>query len=166
MLQRTAFFVLAGVALAAAGADSTGEPAEGGVRGMPGVTRAAIHEDEEMAEIAFYAAVALGLVALGLVAVGTLVRLRRTPIPGSAALVTLGGTFAVAGLMAYTGLLGGRIRYTEVRGRDRHGRDRDRAALRPVGHRGAVRSTARLGPARLAPTAIGSSHARIGRTPS
>ena len=110
VLQRTAFVVLVGVALAGAGAKLTGEPAEDGVRGLPGVTRASIHDHEEMADVAFLTAAALGLLAAG-----ALVRWRRTPVPRAVGLVTLAGTVAVSGLMAYTGLLGGRIRHTEVR---------------------------------------------------
>lgn len=110
VLLRTALVVLVGVGLAATAANYTGEPAEDGVRGMPGVTRAAIHGHEEMAERAFIAAAMLGVLAAG-----ALVRWRRTPVPGGAVRVALAGTVGVAGLMAYTGLLGGQIRHTEVR---------------------------------------------------
>ena len=49
VLQRTALAVLVVVGIAAAAAKFSGEPAEGGVRGMSGVTRAAVHEHEEIA---------------------------------------------------------------------------------------------------------------------
>ena len=110
VLRRTAFVVLIGTAAAAAVADLTGEPAEDAVRGLPGVRREAIHAHEEMAEASY-----IGAVALGLLALGGLVRWRRTPVPRGAALVALAGTVALSGAMAYTGLLGGRIRHTEVR---------------------------------------------------
>lgn len=110
VLQRTALVVLVIVGLAAAGAKFTGEPAEDGVRGMPGVTRAAIEEHEEMADKAFLAAVALGLLSAA-----ALVRWRRTPIPQNTAFTALAGAAVVSALMAYTGLLGGQVRHTEVR---------------------------------------------------
>ncbi len=110
VLLRTGLVVLVGVALVAGAAKLSGEPAEDAVEEMPGVTRAAIHEHEEMADIAFLAAAGLGVLALG-----ALVRWRRTPVPIIAARVALAGTLGVAGLMAYTGLLGGQIRHTEVR---------------------------------------------------
>ena len=46
---------------------------------------------------------------------GILVRWRTTEIPRGAALTALAGSFVVAGMMGYTGLLGGQIRHTEVR---------------------------------------------------
>lgn len=110
VLRRTALVVLVGVGLAGAAANFTGEPAEDAIRGFPGVRRAVIHDHEEMGEASFYAAAALGVVALG-----TLLRWRRVPVPRPATLVVLVGTVAVSGTMAYTGLLGGQVRHTEVR---------------------------------------------------
>ena len=110
VLRRTAFVVLIATAIASAVADLTGEPAEDAVRGLPGVRREAIHEHEEQAETAY-----VGAIALGVLAIGGVVRWRRTPVPRGATLVALVGTTALAGVMAYTGLLGGRIRHTEVR---------------------------------------------------
>lgn len=110
VLRRTALVVLVGVGVAGAAANYTGEPAEDAIRGFPGVRRAVIHDHEEMGEAAFFAAAALGLVALG-----TLVRWRRAPVPRRVSLGVLAGTVVVSGMMAYTGLLGGQVRHTEVR---------------------------------------------------
>jgi uncharacterized membrane protein len=110
VLRRTALIVLIFTGIAAFAADQTGEPAEDAIRGFPGVTRDVIHEHEEMGEKAFIAAAVLGVLA-----VGALVRWRRTPLPRSATLVVLAGSVVVSGLMAYTGLLGGRVRHSEVR---------------------------------------------------
>jgi hypothetical protein len=110
VLRRTALVVLIATAAAAAVADLTGEPAEDAVRGLPGVRREAIHAHEEMAEASY-----IGAVALGVLSLGALVRWRRDPVPRGATLVALAGTVALSGAMAYTGLLGGRIRHTEVR---------------------------------------------------
>ena len=65
---------------------------------------------EELADKSFLAAAVLGVLALGI-----LVRWRTTEIPRGAALTALAGSFVVAGMMGYTGLLGGQIRHTEVR---------------------------------------------------
>ena len=110
VLRRTALVVLIGTAIAGVAADLTGDPAEDAIRGFPGVQRALIHEHEEMADKAYIVASVLGVLSLG-----ALVKWRRVPIPRSATLVMLAGAVVVSGLMAYTGLLGGRIRHTEVR---------------------------------------------------
>lgn len=109
-LRRTALVVLVGSGVAAAIANYSGEPAEDAIRNFPGVKRAVIHEHEEMGEKAFFASAAVGVLALLI-----LLRWRRTPIPGGASLVALLGSAVVAGMMGYVGLLGGRIRHTEVR---------------------------------------------------
>jgi uncharacterized membrane protein len=110
VLRRLAFVVLIVTAIAGALANFSGEPAEDAIRGFPGVKRDVIHEHEEMGEKAYYLAAALGVLSLG-----ALVRWRRRPIPPSAALVAVLATAFVGGAMVYTGLLGGRVRHTEVR---------------------------------------------------
>ena len=110
VLRRTALAVLVGVGLAGAMANYSGEPAEDAIRGFPGVRREVIHEHEEMGELSFYAAAAIGVLALG-----ALIRWRRAPVPRVAALGALAGAAVVSGMMAYTGLLGGQVRHTEVR---------------------------------------------------
>jgi hypothetical protein len=109
VLRRTALLVLVFTALAAAAADLTGEPAEDAIRGFPGVKRDVIHEHEEMGEKSYIAAIVVGVLALG-----ALVRW-RVPIPQAVALGSLAGAAVVSGMMAYTALLGGRVRHTEVR---------------------------------------------------
>jgi hypothetical protein len=110
VMRRTALVLLLVVAGAGAAAKWSGEPAEDGVRGMPGVTRDAIHEHEELADTAFIAAGVLGLAALVV-----LYRARQAPVPRGAAMGVLVGAVVVSGLMAQVGLLGGQIRHTEVR---------------------------------------------------
>lgn len=109
-LRRTAFVVLVGVGIAGVIADKTGEPAEDAIRGMPGVKREVIHEHEELAETSYLVAGAAGLIALVM-----LVRTRNRPVPASHGAIALALSLVVAGMMGYTGLLGGRIRHTEVR---------------------------------------------------
>ena len=109
-LTRTALVVLVGVALAAAASNYTGEPAEDAIRRFPGVRRALIHDHEEMGEWAFRAAVLLGIAAIVV-----LVRSRRTVLSGGVRTGFTVAALVVGGLMGYVGLLGGRIRHTEVR---------------------------------------------------
>jgi hypothetical protein len=110
VLRRTALVVLVVTALGAAASDLSGDPAEDAIRGFPGVHRDQIHAHEAMADKSYYASIVLALAA-----VGVLVRWRRTPVPASATLVMLVGTAIVSGMMAYTGLLGGQVRHSEVR---------------------------------------------------
>ena len=100
VLRRTALVLLIGTAIAGVVSDLSGEPAEDAIRGFPGVKRDVIHEHEELGEKSFIDASIVGVLALGVqgVAVGALV-----------------GAVVVSGMMAYTDLLGGRVRHTEVR---------------------------------------------------
>ena len=109
-LRRAALLTLFVVGVAGFIANQSGEPAEHALRGIPGVTRAAIHEHEEMGEKAYLLAVVLGIAALA----GVL-KWRRSAVPRVATLVFMLGGLFVTGAMGYTGLLGGRIRHTEVR---------------------------------------------------
>jgi hypothetical protein len=110
VLQRLALGLLVVVAIVGGIAKLSGDPAEHAVTGMPGVTRAMIHEHEDMADKAFIAAVIVGVGALF-----CLVRWRQLPIPTGAVAGCTAGTVVVAGLMAYAGLLGGEVRHVEVR---------------------------------------------------
>lgn len=110
VLRRTALVVLIGTGLAAAAADYTGDPAEDAIRGFPGVRRAVIHEHEEMGDNSYIAAAVVGVLSLG-----ALWRWRRAPLPRGVAAGSLVAAAVVSGMMVYTGLLGGRVRHTEVR---------------------------------------------------
>jgi hypothetical protein len=74
------------------------------------VKRDLIHAHEDMAERAYIFADILAVLALA-----GLVRWRRQPVPGGATAAAVLATAFVGGAMIYTGLLGGRIRHTEVR---------------------------------------------------
>jgi len=110
VLRRTAFVILVITAGAGLLADKTGEPAEDAIRGYPGVKRQIIHDHEDMAERAWILAAVLGVLA-----VGALWRYRRKPVPNGLTIAMVFATAFVGGAMVYTGLLGGRIRHTEVR---------------------------------------------------
>ena len=110
VLRRLALVLLVIVGVAGGVAKLSGDPAEDGVRGVPGVTRAAIHTHEDMADKAFIAAAILGVFAAVV-----LVRARQSPLPQSSFAISLVGTMIVSALMGYAGLLGGQVRHTEVR---------------------------------------------------
>jgi len=110
VLRRTAFVVLIVTALAGLAANKTGDPAEDAIKGFPGVSRDVIHAHEEMADKAYLIGGVVGVLALG-----GLLKWRRAPVPAGATLVMLLSTAFLSGAMAYTGLLGGRVRHTEVR---------------------------------------------------
>lgn len=110
VFRRTAFVVLIITAIAGVLADKTGEPAEDAIRGFPGVQREVIHAHEDMATRAYILAGILGVGALG-----ALVRFRRKPVPARVTHVMVAATAFVGMGMIYTGLLGGRVRHSEVR---------------------------------------------------
>lgn len=110
VLRRTAFVALIGTAIAGAAADLSGDAAEEAVKGLPGVRRELIDAHSHMGDKAYILGGVLGVLALV-----ALVRWRRRPVPASAALVAVLATAFVGGAMAYTALLGGQIRHTEVR---------------------------------------------------
>ena len=110
VLRRTAFVVLIGTAIAGAAADLSGDAAEEAVKGLPGVRRELIDAHSHMGDRAYILGGVLGVLALV-----ALVRWRRRPVPAGATLVAVLATAFVSGAMAYTALLGGQIRHTEVR---------------------------------------------------
>ena len=110
VLRLTAFAILIATAPIAYVTQWSGEPAEDAIRGFPGVQRSVMHDHEEMGERAYLISIAVGVLALAAV-----IYWRKRPVPVSATIVmTLAAGFAT-GAMMYTGLLGGRVRHTEVR---------------------------------------------------
>jgi uncharacterized membrane protein len=110
VLRRVALVFLVMTALAAAAADLTGDAAEDAVRGLPGVRRDDIHAHTQMAAKAYAVAGVTGVLALA-----ALVGYRRKPVPGNVTVAMVVVSAFLSGAMAYTGLVGGRIRHTEVR---------------------------------------------------
>ena len=98
-------------ALGSGAALATGEPAEEGVEDLPGVSEAAIHEHEELAELA--AGLSAASAAVGLLA------LWRSRKAGGFAPMSVGAASALAvvaaGAMGAAGWSGGQIRHTELR---------------------------------------------------
>lgn len=110
-LARTGLVFLVGAAISALPTYLTGEGAEHAVERMPGVTEELIDRHQDIALIA-----ALVVGALGIAALWAIWRYRRpVRIPRRFLLSLLFGAAVGSGLMAYTGLLGGEIRHTEVR---------------------------------------------------
>jgi uncharacterized membrane protein len=110
-LVRTGLVFLVGGALSALPTYLTGESAEHAVEKMPGVTEELIDKHQD---IALIAAIVLGV--LGVAALWAIWRYRKPArIPRQLAVALLAATVVSAGLMAYTGLLGGQIRHTEIR---------------------------------------------------
>jgi uncharacterized membrane protein len=110
VLRRTALFVLIAAAIAGAAANLSGESAEDAVRGLPGVRHDDVEAHQEMGDKAYYLGDVLGVLALI-----ALIRWRSRPIPGAATHAAVLATAFVAGAFIYAGLLGGRIRHTEIR---------------------------------------------------
>jgi hypothetical protein len=110
VLRRTALVVLVATAVTAVAADLSGDPAEHAIVGFPGVRRDVIHEHEEFADKSYIVSAIIGVLALA-----TLFRWRRRPVSSGVALGALAGAAVVSGMMAWTALLGGRVRHTEVR---------------------------------------------------
>lgn len=111
LLLRVSLWFFVGGAVSALPTYLTGEGAEHAVKHMPGVTEALI---EKHSDIALIAAIVVGV--LGLMALYALWRYQRPAmIPRPLVLTVLLAAVVGSGLMAYTGLLGGEIRHTEVR---------------------------------------------------
>lgn len=110
-IARVAFAFFVGGAISALPTYLTGEGSEDAVINLPGVTEALIDQHQE---IALIAAIALGV--LGTYALWALWRHRRPAVLSPTIVrVALAGALVSSGLMAYTGLLGGQIRHTEIR---------------------------------------------------
>ena len=110
-LARVAMSFFVGGALSALPTYLTGDPAEHTVIHLPGVTREVIHSHQDAALIA---AIFVGV--LGLFALWAIWNFWSTPLlPSWVVRVALVASIIGSGLMAWTGLLGGEVRHTEVR---------------------------------------------------
>lgn len=109
--KRVALGILIIAALFAIPVFLTGEPAEAGVKGLPGVSKALIEKHEEVAGVALG-----GLLVIGAVAIVGLIWFRgRRLMPAWFGFTVLTGALIVSGLMGWTASLGGQVRHTEIR---------------------------------------------------
>lgn len=90
----------------------TGEPAEGTVEHLPGVSEQVMSQHEDSAVFSLILALITGLLALGAIAVK---RFLSTQIAAASVVAVLTLTFITGGAMAFTANLGGQIRHTEIR---------------------------------------------------
>lgn len=110
-VKRVSLGVFVLTAICAVPAYLTGEPAEGVVESLAGVSEAIIENHESAALVALSVAIATGVVALA----GLFLSRKAKPLPMWLMLVTLFLALATGGLMARTANLGGEIRHTEIR---------------------------------------------------
>jgi hypothetical protein len=110
-LKKTALGVFVLAALMAVPVYLTGEPAEEGVEGLPGVSEAIIEQHEEAAGVAFTCIGAIGVIAL----LGLLALRHGKTVPAWLTGVMVIASLAASGLMAWTANSGGQIRHTEIR---------------------------------------------------
>ena len=110
-LARVALAFFVGGGLSALPTSLTGEPAEETVERLPGVTEAIIERHEDAALVA---AILVGV--LGAFALWALWRYRRSVVlPAWVVRTALVTSLVGSGAMAWTGLLGGEVRHTEIR---------------------------------------------------
>lgn len=89
----------------------TGEPAEKGTLGLPGVNGAITERHEEVAQLALSAVLVLG----GLSVSAFLLFRKGASIPGWFLGIVLVVALVTQGLMFWTANLGGQVRHTEIR---------------------------------------------------
>ncbi len=106
---RAALIGIVALALLAVPAYLTGEPAEKAIKAHPGTAPAAVEVHEDAAGVAL-----VGMELVGAVALALLLFYRRRALPTTAAVSMLALSCIVAGLMAWTANLGGKIHHTEV----------------------------------------------------
>ena len=121
-LDRGGLLLLVASALLAIPVYLTGEPAESGIEGLPGVTDQVIEEHEESALPTLIVFELAGAAALA-----GLVMYRKSPaLPRGFTLVVLALTVVTTVLIARTAYLGGQIRHTEIRSGDTTGQSVER----------------------------------------
>ena len=110
-LKNTALGVFVICAILAVPVYITGEPAEGLVKGLPGVSAALMEQHEEAAGVALTSVIVLGVAAIA----RFLLFRRGKMVPGWFGALMLVGALTVCGMMAWTANLGGQIRHSEIR---------------------------------------------------
>ena len=88
----------------------SGEGAEEVLEEYPGISHAAIHDHEEMAELALWVMIFAGVAAL----VGFVLQRRKEQLHRTVSLVAFILALVAFGFMARTGMSGGEIRHPEI----------------------------------------------------
>jgi hypothetical protein len=110
-LKKAALVVFVIIAALSIPAYLTGEPAEGGVKGLPGVSAPIIEKHEDAAGVAL-----TGTLILGVGALVSLLWFRAGKIiPAWLSVSFLAISLVVSGVAAWTANLGGQVRHTEIR---------------------------------------------------
>jgi len=110
-LKRVALSAFVVVALLTIPSYLTGEPAEDGIKGLPGVSSPIIEKHEKAGGVAL-----TGSLILGVGALACLLWFRAgRRIPTSLSVGILSVALAVSGITAWTANLGGQVRHTEIR---------------------------------------------------
>ena len=110
-LKKAALGTFVIVALLGVPAYLTGEPAEEGVKSLPGVMGNIIEQHEEAASVAFTCSVVLGIASLG----GLLAFRRGKAVPAWFSAIMVAAAVIVSSVMSWTANLGGQVRHTEIR---------------------------------------------------
>jgi len=110
-LKKVALGVFVLAALATVPVYLTGEPAEDGVKSLPGVSHAFMEEHEDAAGAAFTGVAVLGVAAF----VGLIVYRRGRALPVWFSVSSVVAALLVSGLMGWAATLGGQIRHSEIR---------------------------------------------------
>ena len=114
-LTRTAFWLLAGLALVTVFVYLTGEPAEEMVEGLAGVSEPVLEQHEEAALVATVATAIVGFTAT----IGLIWSRGGRPGPRRYAILILLLGLVATGVLGWTANLGGQIRHSEIRSADR-----------------------------------------------
>ena len=109
-LEKTALGVFVLAALLTVPAYLTGEPAEGIVKTLPGISKPIIEQHEQAAGIAFTGVALLGAGALA----GLFLSRRDGTLPRWFASTMVAASLTVAIRMTWTANLGGMVRHTEL----------------------------------------------------
>lgn len=88
----------------------SGEGAEEVMEEYPGISHAAIHDHEEIAELGLWVMIFAGVVALA----GYILQRRKEHLHRSLSMVALVAALAAFGVMVRVGLSGGEIRHPEI----------------------------------------------------
>lgn len=111
-IKSTALLIVILAGLTALPANATGESAEEQVEEIPGVSHDAIEIHEHAAKNGFIATIGTGILAL----ISAFVFSRNKKTGNTFVIITLLAALVSSGFMSYTGLTGGEIRHSEIRG--------------------------------------------------